>query len=335
MTTVDVALTSTVEEMTSAVAMQSALDCALAADDKVILLGEDIADPIGGVFKVTKGLSTKYGTHRVRATPISEQAIVGTAVGLSLAGYRPVAEIMFFDFITVAMDQLVNHATKLRYMSGGATPAPITVRTTVGGSRFGAQHAQSLEAWFMHTPGIKVVMPSNPLDAKGLLTSCIFDDDPCLFIEHLNLAYSSKAEVSVGELRIPLGKANVLRAGSDVTLITYGPTVSLVNAAAETLAAEGISVEVIDLRTLMPLDLETVFESVTRTRRAVVVHEATQFMGPGAEISCQIQEQLFGELLGPVLRVGAKFTPVPFSQGLSNAPSTDRILAAVRSLVRP
>ncbi len=323
-----------VEEMTAAVAMQSALDCALAADEKVILLGEDIADPIGGVFKVTKGLSSKYGTHRVRATPISEQAIVGTAIGLSLAGYRPVAEIMFFDFITVAMDQIVNHATKLRYMSGGATPAPITVRTTVGGSRFGAQHAQSLEAWFMHTPGIKVVMPSNPVDAKGLLTSCIFDDDPCLFIEHLNLAYSSKAAVPVDDLRIPLGTANVLRQGTDITLITYGPMVGLVSATAETLAADGISAEVIDLRTLMPLDLDTVFASVAKTRRAVVVHEATQFMGPGAEIGMQLHEHLFGDLLGPVLRVGAKFTPVPFSQALSNAPSTDRVLAAVHSLIR-
>ncbi len=323
------------EEMTAAVAMNSALDAAMAADDKVILLGEDIADPIGGVFKVTKGLSSKYGTHRVRATPISEQAIVGTAIGLSMAGYRPVAEIMFFDFITVAMDQIVNHAAKLRYMSGGVTPAPITVRTSVGGSRFGAQHSQSLEAWFMHTPGIKVVMPSNPIDAKGLLASCVFDDDPCLFIEHLNLAYSNKAAVPLGDYRVPLGKAAVLRPGRDLTLITYGPTTGLVSAAAETLAGEGIEAEVIDLRTLMPLDLETVFDSVTRTRRAIVVHEATQFLGPGAEIAAQITEQLFGELLGPVLRVGAKFTPVPFSSGLTNFPTPDRILSAARSLVRP
>lgn len=323
-----------VAEMTVAAALGSALDCAMAADEKVVLLGEDIADPIGGVFKVTKGLSTKYGTHRVRATPISEQAIVGTAIGLAMSGYRPVAEIMFFDFITVAMDQIVNHAAKLRYMSGGATPAPITVRTTVGGSRFGAQHAQSLEAWFMHTPGIKVVMPSTPMDAKGLLSSCIADDDPCLFIEHLNLVYSSKEAVPTGDLRIPLGRANVLRSGADVTLITYGPTVPMVRAAAETLAADGISAEVLDLRTLMPLDLETVFTSVTKTRRAVVVHEATQFLGPGAEIAAQVTEQLFGELLGPVLRVGAKFTPVPFSPGLSNAPSPERLLAAVASLVR-
>lgn len=324
-----------VAEMSVAAALGSALDRAMAADEKVILLGEDIADPIGGVFKVTKGLSTKYGPHRVRATPISEQAIVGTAIGLAMSGYRPVAEIMFFDFITVAMDQIVNHAAKLRYMSGGATPAPITVRTTVGGSRFGAQHAQSLEAWFMHTPGLKVVMPSSPLDAKGLLSSCIADDDPCLFIEHLNLVYSSKEPVPTGDLRIPLGQANILRAGTDVTLITYGPTVPMVRAAAETLATDGISAEVLDLRTLMPLDLETVFASVSRTRRAVVVHEATQFLGPGAEIAAQITEQLFGELLGPVLRVGARFTPVPFSQGLSNAPSTERLLATVAALVRP
>jgi pyruvate dehydrogenase E1 component beta subunit/2-oxoisovalerate dehydrogenase E1 component len=252
-----------------------------------------------------------------------------------MAGYKPVAEIMFFDFLTVAMDQIVNHAAKLRYMSGGATPAPITVRTTVGGSRFGAQHAQSLEAWFMHTPGIKVVMPSNPYDAKGLLASCIDDHDPCLYIEHLNLAYSSKEEVPLGEVRVPLGVANVLRAGDDVTLLTYGPMVGPTRAAAEALAAEGISAEVIDLRTLMPLDLDTVFESVTKTRRAVIAHEATTFLGPGAEIACQLQEQLFGELLGPVLRVGAAFTPIPFSQGLSNAPTAEKVVAAARSLVRP
>ena len=216
----------TTEAMTSAGAMKSALDCAMTQDAKVLILGEDVADPIGGVFKVTKGLSTKFGTHRVRATPISEQAIVGTAIGLSMAGYRPVAEIMFFDFITVAMDQLVNHAAKLRYMSGGATPAPITVRTTVGGRRFGAQHAQSLEAWFMHTPGIKVVMPSGPRDAKGLLLSCIFDDDPCLYIEHMGLAYSTTEEVPIGDFRIPLGQANVAAAGDRTPpSITYGPMV--------------------------------------------------------------------------------------------------------------
>ncbi len=320
-----------VEAMKSAGAMTSALECAMKADDKVIILGEDVADPIGGVFKVTKGLSTKFGTRRVRATPISEQAIIGTAIGLSMVGYRPVAEVMFFDFITVAMDQIVNHAAKLRYMSGGATPAPITVRTTVGGSRFGAQHAQSLEAWFMHTPGIKVVMPSGPRDAKGLLESCIFDDDPCLYIEHMGLAFSTTENVPVGDFRIPLGKANVIEAGTDITIITYGPMVGPSLDARNTVAAQGISCEVIDLRTLSPLDLDAIFESVTKTRRAVVVHEATQFCGPGAEISSQIHEQLFGELLAPVLRLGAEYTPVPFSTALSGYPTHDKIVDAVRS----
>ena len=322
------------EPMKSAGAMTSALECAMSADDKVIILGEDVADPIGGVFKVTKGLSTKFGTRRVRATPISEQAIIGTAIGLSMAGYRPVAEIMFFDFITVAMDQIVNHAAKLRYMSGGATPAPITIRTTVGGSRFGAQHAQSLEAWFMHTPGIKVVMPSGPRDAKGLLESCIFDDDPCLYIEHMGLAFSITEEVPVGDFRLPLGKANVIRAGTDMTIISYGPMVRPSLEASATLAADGIDCEVIDLRTLSPLDLDTIFESVTKTRRAAVVHEATRFCGPGAEISSQIHEELFGELLAPVVRLGAAYTPVPFSTALSGYPTHDTIVAAVQSAVR-
>lgn len=319
--------------MKSAAAMTSALDCAMTVDDKVIVLGEDVADPIGGVFKVTKGLSTKFGTGRVRATPISEQAIIGTAIGLSMVGYRPVAEIMFFDFVTVAMDQIVNHAAKLRYMSGGATPVPITIRTTVGGSRFGAQHAQSLEAWFMHTPGIKVVMPSSPRDAKGLLASCIFDDDPCLYIEHMGLAFSTTEEVPVGDFRLPLAKANIVRAGADVTIISYGPMVRPSLEASATLAGAGIDCEVIDLRTLSPLDLDTIFESVMKTRRAVVVHEATRFCGPGAEISSQIHEQLFGELLAPVVRLGAAYTPVPFSTALSGYPTHDTIVAGVELAV--
>lgn len=320
--------------MTSAVAMNSALDDVMSRDDKIVLLGEDIADPIGGVFKVTKGLSTKYGTERVRPTPISEQAIVGAAIGLAMAGYRPVAEIMFFDFITVAMDQLVNHATKLRYMSGGATPAPITVRTSVGGSRFGAQHAQSLEAWFMHTPGIKVVMPATPADAKGLLTACVQDEDPCLFIEHLNLAYSVKEEVPTGHHAVPLGRARTLTTGGDVTIITYGPMVRLCQEAASTLGDNGIGVEVIDLRTLVPLDFETVLASVERTRRAIVVHEATTFAGPGAEIGCRLHQELFADLLAPVVRLGAAYTPIPFSPGLSNYPAVTDIVRAAQELTR-
>lgn len=321
--------------MSAAVAMNSALDCAMAMDDKVVLLGEDIADAAGGgVFKVTKGLSTKYGEQRVRGTPIAEQSIVGAAIGLALGGYRPVAEVMFFDFVTLATDQLVNHAAKLRYMSGGRTPAPITLRTVVGSSRFGAQHSQALEAWFMHTPGLKVVMPSTPTEAKGLLTSCVFDDDPCLFIEHINLAYSRKEEVSTEDFRTPIGKADIKRAGNDITLITYGPEVPIVLKAADSLAEEGIDAEVIDLRSLVPLDISTVLESVGRTTRAVVVHEATRFCGPGAEISSQITEEMFGRLAAPVHRVGGKYAPNPFAQSLNTIPGTDDVIAAVRQVVR-
>ena len=325
-------LNGTTQQMTAAAAMNSALDIAMGADDKVLLLGEDVADPIGGVFKTSKGLSTKYGAHRVRNTPIVEQTFVGTAVGLALAGYRPVAEIMFFDFMAMCMDQFVNHAAKFRYMSGGATPAPITVQTFIGSSHYGAQHSQSLEAWFMHAPGIKVVMPSSPADAKGLLASCIRDDDPCLFIQHVNLAYSSKQDVPAGDYTVPLGKANVLRAGSDITLVTYGPQVPVVMDAAAQLSQDGIDAEVIDLRSLVPLDMETVMTSVERTRRAVVIHEATRFCGPGAEIASQLNEHLFSELAAPVLRLGAAYAPIPFAASLSTYPTAADVVGTVKSL---
>ncbi|QSE92106.1 alpha-ketoacid dehydrogenase subunit beta [Rhodococcus pseudokoreensis] len=326
--------TSSTKRMTMAVAMNSALDLAMDRDDSVLLLGEDIADPAGGVFKVTKGLSTKYGTGRVRATPISETAIIGAAVGAALAGMRPVAEIMFMDFVTVCLDQITNHAAKLRYMSGGHSSVPLTIRTTVGEQRFGAQHTQSLETWFMHTPGIKVVMPSNPIDAKGLLASCIADNDPCLYIENISLAYSQKDEVPVKEYFTPLGEAAVTRAGRDVTVITYGPAVHTAVAAAEVLAAEGVEVEVIDLRTLMPLDMDTVLASASRTGRALIVHDAHTFLGPGAEIAAQIANDLFGELKGPVRRVGTGFSPAPYApSGLDFHPTSDTVAAAICELV--
>ncbi|MFF2109405.1 alpha-ketoacid dehydrogenase subunit beta [Rhodococcus koreensis] len=325
---------SSTKRMTMAVAMNSALDLAMDRDDSVILLGEDIADPAGGVFKVTKGLSTKYGTGRVRATPISETAIIGAAVGAALAGMRPVAEIMFMDFVTVCLDQITNHAAKLRYMSGGHSSVPLTIRTTVGEQRFGAQHTQSLETWFMHTPGIKVVMPSNPIDAKGLLASCIADGDPCLYIENISLAYSQKDEVPVGEYFTPLGEAAVTRAGRDVTVITYGPAVHTAVAAAEVLAGEGIEVEVVDLRTLMPLDMDTVLASTSRTGRALIVHDAHTFLGPGAEIAAQIANDLFGELKAPVRRLGAGFSPAPYApSGLDFHPTADGVAAAIRNIV--
>jgi pyruvate/2-oxoglutarate/acetoin dehydrogenase E1 component len=321
------------ETMTMAAALNSGFHVAMENNDKIVVLGEDVADPIGGVFKTSKGLSTKFGEQRVRATPISEQAIAGAAVGLALGGYRPVAEIMFFDFITLAMDQIVNHAAKLRYMTGGTTPAPIVVTTTIGSSHFGAQHAQSLEAWFMHTPGINVLYPSSPADAKGLLATALECPDPSLLIQHSGLLYSSKEEVPTGQHVVPFGEARTLRAGNDVTLITYGTQVSVCMDAAEALATAGIDAEVIDLRTLVPLDFATLEASVDRTRRAVVVHEATEFVGPGAEIAARLNERLFGELLAPVLRVGADFTPVPFSKSLSGYPNVDRVVGKVTSMM--
>jgi acetoin:2,6-dichlorophenolindophenol oxidoreductase subunit beta len=336
MTTTDAATTAPkameTAQMTLAVAINSALHLAMEADDKVVLLGEDVAEPIGGVFKTAKGLSTKFGTRRVRSTPIAEGAIAGAAVGLALAGYHPVAEIMFFDFTTLTLDQVLNHAAKLRYMSGGATPAPITVTTVVGSSHYGAQHAQSLEAWYMHTPGINVVMPSTPTDAKGLMMSCLASPDPSLFILHSGLLYSRKDQVPVGAYTIPLGTANTIRPGRDVTIVTYGPQVTVAEQAAATLAEQGVEAEIIDLRTLVPLDFPTVLESVERTRRAVVVHEATQFCGPGAEISSRIHEELFNDLLAPVGRVGATFTPVPFSKSLNSHPTPEKIVRKVQQL---
>jgi len=322
------------QSLTMSGALNAALECAMGLDPKVICLGEDIAEPIGGVFKTMKGLSAKYGADRVRATPISEQAILGAAIGASLGGYRPVAEIMFFDFTMVCADQLANHAAKLRYMSGGQTPVPITVCTTIGSGRFGAQHTQSIEAWFMHIPGLKVVMPSNPADAKGLLLSCIFDDDPCLMIQHSGLLFGKKQPVPDGDVRIPLGAASVVRPGSEVSVISYGAFVQPCLDAAEELATEGISVEVIDLRSLSPLDRETLVESAARTGRAAVVHGATTFCGPGAEIAALLQEELHGRLSTPVRRLGAPYAPIPFATELEVFPTTARIREELRALVQ-
>jgi pyruvate/2-oxoglutarate/acetoin dehydrogenase E1 component len=318
--------------MSMSSALNSALDTALELDPRVILLGEDIADPAGGVFKTTRGLSTKHGADRVRATPIAEQSIVGAAIGAAMAGYLPVAEVMFFDFMTVCMDQIVNHAAKIRYMSGGATSVPLTIRTMVGSSRFGAQHAQELEAWFMHTPGLKVVTASTAADAKGLLLSCIFDPDPCIFIEHSSLVFSEKGPVPTGHHLVPLGVADVRRAGTDATIVTYGAQVRKVLRAAENLAREGIECEVIDLRSLVPLDMDTVLESVAKTRRAVIVHNATTFCGPGAELACLVTESLFSQLAAPVVRLGARNVPIPFALELDIQPTVDDITEVVTRL---
>ncbi|MBO0729685.1 MAG: alpha-ketoacid dehydrogenase subunit beta, partial [Acidimicrobiaceae bacterium] len=308
-------------EMTMGQAINLALDQALAKDDRVFLLGEDIADPAGGVVGVTLGLSAKYGDKRVWDTPISEAAILGAAVGAGLNGFRPVAEIMFMDLIPIALDQILNHAAKMRFMTAGRLSSPLTLRTMVLGGMgmgTGATHSQSLEAWFMHIPGMKVVVPSNAADAKGLLTTAIFDNDPVLFVESGAL-YPRKGKVPVEEYSIPFGEAAVVRPGEDVTIVTYGVGVPESLAAAATLEEDGVKAEVIDLRTLVPLDVPKVVESVAKTRRAVVVHYATRFAGPGAEIAATITEQLFGQLAAPVGRVGAAYTPIPAASTIESA----------------
>ncbi len=314
-----------------------AFDFALSSDPSVFLLGEDIADPVGGVTKLTKGLSSKFGLDRVRPTPISEQAMMGAAIGSALAGMRPVLEIMLMDFLGVCLDQLTNHAAKLRYMTGGRTNVPITVRTMVGGgSGNGAQHSQSLESWLTNVPGLKVVCASNPLDAKGLLLSSIFDDDPCVVMEMSRVIFhKQKMDVPVGDYRVPIGQARIAREGADVTIISWGRVVNEALPAAEELAREGIDAEVIDLRTLVPLDLPTILDSVSKTRRAVVAHAAVQFGGYGAEIASQITEHLFGELSGPVLRLGAPYAPTPAGPLEADyVPTTAKIVAAVRKAVQ-
>lgn len=314
-------------------AINLALSDAMTDDPNVIVFGEDVADPEGGgVVGVSGGLSTKFGT-RVRSTPIAEQAIIGAAIGASIAGMRPVAEIMLMNFTTVAMDMLVNHAAKLRFMSGGQTNVPITIRTMTGsGMGSGGQHSDYLEAWFAHVAGMKVVVASSPAESYGLLRSCIEDDDPCLFIENTPTYWNPGAPAVSGQ-KILLGKANVLRAGSDVTVISYGPQIALVSAVAEKLSKEGVSVEVIDLRTISPWDKDTVLNSVGKTRRAVIVHEAVKPFGVGAEISSVIHEQLFGQLKKPVQRVGSAFCAVPFAKVLESAfvPGQEQVEAAIKA----
>jgi acetoin:2,6-dichlorophenolindophenol oxidoreductase subunit beta len=314
-------------------AINLALDDAMAADPNVILFGEDVGDEEeGGVCGVTKGLSSKYGDARVRSTPIAEQAIVGAAIGAAVAGMRPVAEIMLMNFTAVAMDMIVNHAAKLRFMSGGQTHVPMVIRTMTGaGMGSGGQHSDYLEAWFAHVAGIKVVAPSNPADAYGLMLSCIEDEDPCLYVEHL-LSYWTPGQAPERGVRVPIGKARIARVGKDVTVITYSGMVAHCQSVADKLAGEGISVEVIDLRTISPWDADTVLTSVGKTRSAVVVHEAVRSFGVGAEIAATIGEHLFGGLRAPIERVGSAYCAVPFSKPLEAAfmPDQARIETAIR-----
>ena len=317
-------------------ALNAALADAMADDPKVLLLGEDVADPEeGGVIGATKGLSTRFGERRVRSTPISEQAIIGAAIGAAMAGYKPVAEIMLMNFTTVAMDMIVNHAAKLRFMSGGQTSVPLVIRTMTGtGFGSGGQHSDFLEAWFAHTAGLKVVIPSNPADYYGLMRAAIDDPDPVLFVEH-GPAYGEKGPAAPAGHRLRLGEARVAREGRDLTIVSYSRCMTEVLAAAEALAEAGISVEAIDLRTISPWDQETVVSSVAKTGRALVVHEAVKPFGVGAEIAAVLQEALYGRLKAPIRRLGAPFAPVPFARPLEAdfAPGRASILQTARDLL--
>lgn len=325
-----------VAQITIVEALNRAFVDAMEADPKVLLLGEDVADPEdGGVVGISKGLSTRFGEHRVRSTPIAEQAIVGAAIGASLVGYRPVAEIMLMNFSTVAMDMIVNHAAKLRFMSGGQTGVPITIRMMTGsGIASGGQHADYLEAWFAHVAGLKVVAPSTPEDAYGLLRACINDPDPCIFIENL-LLYGSKGPAPEVGHTVPIGKAAIRREGSDLTIVSYSRLAVEAQTAAAKLAEEGISAEVIDLRSIQPWDKEAVLTSVAKTGRLLVVHEATKPFGAGAEIAATVSHELFGKLKAPVHRLGGAFCAVPFSKPLETAfaPDAARIIEAAKSLL--
>jgi len=321
--------------MTQLQAINLALADAMADDEKVLILGEDVADPeSGGIVGVTRGLSTRFGERRVRSTPISEQAIIGAAIGVSLIGYKPVAEIMLMNFTTVAMDMIVNHAAKLRFMSGGQTNVPIVIRTMTGtGFSSGGQHCDYLEAWFAHTAGMKVVAPSNPADAYGLMRAAIDDPDPVLFIENLP-SYWSPGEAPESGHRVPLGKARTVAEGTDLTIVSYSRTLTEAHKALAAIKAGGVSAELIDLRTISPWDQGAVLTSVAKTGRLLVVHEAVTQFGVGAEIAAVVSNQLFGRLKAPVERLGAPYAPVPFSKPLEDAyaPDAARIATAALTL---
>ncbi len=315
-------------------AVRDALVQAMRRDDDVFVMGEDIAE-MGGSMGVTMGMLDEFGPERVRNTPISEMALVGTAIGAAIQGMRPVAEVMYEDFLTLAAEQIVNQAAKHRYMSGGQMTVPVTIRTQGGaGWSPGAQHAQQLEAWFCHIPGLKVVFASTPEDVRGLLWSSIYDDNPVVFFEHRTL-YPIKGEVPEELEPIPLGKARVHREGDDVTVVAIGRLVHDALEAAKLAEAEGISVEVLDPRTLQPLDEPAIVASVQKTNRAVVAHEAVTRMGFGAEVAAVIQYQAFDYLDAPVERVGSKFSPLPFSPVMEEyvVPHAQDVLEAIRRTV--
>lgn len=318
-------------EITYAQALREALAEEMERDPNIVLLGEDIG-VYGGVFKVTEGLLARFGPERVIETPISEAGFIGAAVGLAMTGKHPMAELMFMDFAYVAADSIFNQAAKMRYMSGGRAKVPLVIRTQQGGGRGNAaQHSQSLETFFTHIPGLKVVLPATPYDAKGLLKSALREPDPVVFIEH-KLLYNTKGPVPEEEYTLPLGQADVKRSGDDVTLVSLSRTVLHALEAAEQAAGEGMSVEVIDLRSTVPLDVDTIIASVKKTNRLVVAHEAHRRLGIGAEIAALVQEGAFDYLDAPIERVGAMDIPIPYSKPLEDLalPGPEAILQALQ-----
>lgn len=324
----------TTRELTYVKAFNEGMHQAMAADPDVFLIGEDVAG-YGGVFHMFDGLLTEFGDARVKDTPIAEQAIIGLGVGAAARGLRPVCDLMFMDFIGVAMDQIFNQAAKMKYMFGGAVSVPLTITTAGGaGMSAAAQHSQSLEAWLAHIPGLKVAMPASPYDAKGLIVGAIRDDNPTIVVLNKRML-GLKGPVPEELYAIPMGVANTVRTGSDVTVIALGRMVVEAEKAVGTLEEQGVSVELIDPRTVQPLDIDTIVASVKKTNRVLIVHEAVEFGGIGAEISSQIQEHAFDYLDAPVARLAAPFAPVPYAPILENAyvPDAARIAAAVRRLV--
>ena len=320
-------------ETTYVKAINATLARAMREDERVIVIGEDVAE--GGPYLATEGLADEFGRQRVLNTPISESAVCGVAVGAAQSGLKPVVEIMFIDFITLALDQLVNQAAKAHFMSGGQLSVPMVLRTQGGaGGRAGAQHSQSLEAWVAHIPGLKVVMPATAADAAGLLKSAIADPNPVVFVENKSLYYR-REEVPDPPEPVPIGRAKIVRRGRNVTIVALSRMVGEAVTAAERLAAEGIEAEVIDPRTLLPLDLEPIADSVRRTGRAVVAHEAVRTGGFGAELAAELQAAAFDYLDAPIQRVGAPFMPVPLSPPLEDdyRPQSDQIYAAARYAV--
>ena len=311
-------------------AVRSALQTQMRVDPRVIVLGEDIGK-FGGVFRATSGLFEEFGGERVIDTPLAEAGIIGTAIGMALYGLRPVPEIQFGDFIFPAFDQIVSELAKFRYRSGGQYSCPMVIRVPVGGGiRGGHYHSQSPEALFIHTPGIKVVAPSNPYDAKGLLLAAMRQNDPVLFMEPKRIYRASRGDVPETEYEIPLGQAKVTREGTQVTLLAWSGMVSVAEEAQAKAAAAGISVEVVDLRTLMPFDITTILASVTKTGRCVIVHEAPRTCGFGAELIASIQERAMAHLEAPIFRVTGLDTPFPYSLEHEYMPNADRVVTAIR-----